>query len=213
MKKYLFLIVTLVFIIIFSYRYLQRSIDSKKTFVFRISSKPLLFNKRQLELDDPETFDFDEYFTILSNDKYQYKYEFTDSNLVISLNNSRYIYPYAIKEKEIEIITEYVIQEVYIDSHQPSGHEEDNVLPSIHSSEGINLSYDYESEYLNIINDVLSFETGTDLSTIIGAIQASIETDVRISVDYSALNPNSPGNYNVYIISPLGNYSILIEIF
>ena len=47
---------------------------------------------------------------------------------------------------------------------------------------------------------------------IINAIQASIDTNIRISLDYSCLNPNDEGEYPVYIYSELGNEEMIIKI-
>ena len=212
MKKLISVIILLTVFICFSYRYLKNTIDEKKTFIFRLSSKPLIFCKKKLELDDQESFEFDEYFRILSNSNYQYKYSFDDENILISLNNDKFSYPYLIKEKEKEIVTEYVIKEVYVNNAVSTNSNSTPEEISYHSPEGMNQSYEYEAEYLNLLNSVLYFEKGSDISDIINAIQGSIDTNVRISVDYSSLNPNDEGEYPVFIYSDKGNDQITVKI-
>ena len=212
MKKLISVIILLTVFICFSYRYLKNTIDEKKTFIFRLSSKPLIYCKKKLELDDQESFEFDEYFRILSNSKYQYKYSFDDENILISLNNDKFSYPYLIKEKEKEIVTEYVIKEVYVNNAVSTNSNSTPEEISYHSPEGMNQSYEYEAEYLNLLNSVLYFEKGSDISDIINAIQGSIDTNVRISVDYSSLNPNDEGEYPVFIYSDKGNDQITVKI-
>ena len=211
MKKFLIAIIVLSAFILFSYRYLRNSIDQKKTFIFKITSKPLIYCKRKLEIEDKDIFEFNDFFTILSNSDYQFKYSFVEESILVSLNNEKFSYPYKIKEKEKEIVTEYVIKEVYINNSNVINSEHDQGS-SYHSTEGINNSNEYETGYLNLLNSTLSFETGTDLSTIINAIQNSIETNLRISVDYSLLNPNDPGDYPVNIYSESENHQIIIKI-
>ena len=212
MKKYIIVIIALFAFIFFSYRYLRNSIDEKKTYIFTITSKPLIYCKKKLELEDTDSFEFDEFFNILSNNEYQYKYSFTDDNIMVSLNNDRFVYPYVIKEKEKEIITEYVIKEVYVNTTIATQNTYQEQDTSYHSPEGINDSYEYEAQYLNLTNSTLSFERGTDLSMIINAIQSSIETNMRISVDYSSLNPNDEGEYPVFIYSDKENKQLIIKI-
>lgn len=212
MKKTIPLIIILLIFIFLSYRYLKVSIDDKKTFIFRNDSKPLIYQKKELELEDPELFEFKDYFTILSNNEYQYKYAFDEENIIVSLNNEKFLFPYRIKEKEKEIVTEYVIKEVYINTTSHNEINNTETVSSTHSTEGIDQSYEYEAEYLNMQNNVLSFEKGTDISMIINAIQASIDTNIRISLDYSCLNPNDEGEYPVYIYSELGNEVMIIKI-
>ncbi|MBQ3295121.1 MAG: hypothetical protein IJH00_01360 [Erysipelotrichaceae bacterium] len=212
MKKTIPLIIILLIFIFLSYRYLKVSIDDKKTFIFRNDSKPLIYQKKELELEDPELFEFKDYFTILSNNEYQYKYAFDKENIIVSLNNEKFLFPYRIKEKEKEIVTEYVIKEVYINTTSHNEINNTETVSSTHSTEGIDQSYEYEAEYLNMQNSVLSFEKGTDISMIINAIQASIDTNIRISLDYSCLNPNDEGEYPVYIYSELGNEEMIIKI-
>ena len=212
MKKTIPLIIILLIFIFLSYRYLKVSIDDKKTFIFRNDSKPLIYQKKELELEDPELFEFKDYFTILSNNEYQYKYAFDKENIIVSMNNEKFLFPYRIKEKEKEIVTEYVIKEVYINTTSHNEINNTETVSSTHSTEGIDQSYEYEAEYLNMQNSVLSFEKGTDISMIINAIQASIDTNIRISLDYSCLNPNDEGEYPVYIYSELGNEEMIIKI-
>ena len=164
MKKTIPLIIILLIFIFLSYRYLKVSIDDKKTFIFRNDSKPLIYQKKELELEDPELFEFKDYFTILSNNEYQYKYAFDKENIIVSLNNEKFLFPYRIKEKEKEIVTEYVIKEVYINTTSHNEINNTETVSSTHSTEGIDQSYEYEAEYLNMLNSVLSFEKGTDIS-------------------------------------------------
>ena len=213
MKKFVFIIVVLITVILFSYRYLRNSVDEKKTFIFRISSKPLIYCSKKLELEDPEALVFDEYFRILSNGEYQYKYSIEGDSIIVSLNNDRFKFPYTVKEKEKEIVTEYIIKEVYVsNTDHNSAYGSVEQLP-VQSVEVMNQPFEYETEYLNISESTLTFETGTDISQIINAIQNSIDTNMRISIDYSSLNPNDPGDYRVYIYSETGNRELLIKIF
>ena len=212
MKKTILVIILLLIFIFLAYRYLRISIDDKKTFIFTNDSKPLIYRKKKLELDDLESFEFKEYFSILSNNEYQYKYSFDEDSIIVSLNSEKYVFPYLIKEKEKEIVTEYVIKEVYINTASYSENNDSTPVLTTHSSEGIDQSFELENEYLNIQNNVLSFEKGTDLSVIINAIQSCIDTNVRISVDYSCLNPNNEGDYPVYIYSQSENGEIIVKI-
>lgn len=212
MKKFIIIIFVLSVFIVLSYRYLKNSVDEKKTYILSITSKPLIYRKKKLEIEDIDSFEFDEFFSILSNNEYQFKYSFTDENILISLNNERFSYPYTIKEKEKEIITEYIIREVYVNSISEGNNDSQIQEASYHSSEGINNSFEYEAEYFNLLNSSLSFEKGTDISVIINSIQSNIDTNKRISIDYSLLNPNDEGEYPVYIYSDDDNKQIIIKI-
>ena len=204
MKKYLIIILFLTISIYFSYTYLMETIDSKLALKVTLNNDPLIYQKRELILDDIESFNFDDYFTVLSNSNYRISYIFNENSIDISLNDKHYIYPYTIREKEKEIVTEYVIQEVYIET--PVSVDTNN------SYEHDVIQYEEEKDYLNIINSTLSISSGTDLNDIIYSIQNNIDTNVRISVDYSSLNPNYPGDYIIYIYSDIGNNQILIKI-
>lgn len=182
----------------------METIDSKLALKVTLNNDPLIYQKRELILDDIESFNFDDYFTVLSNSNYRISYIFNENSIDISLNDKHYIYPYTIREKEKEIVTEYVIQEVYIET--PVSVDTNN------SYEHDVIQYEEEKDYLNIINSTLSFSSGTDLNDIIYSIQNNIDTNVRISVDYSSLNPNYPGDYIIYIYSDIGNNQILIKI-
>ena len=210
MKKYILTIILLFLFIFASYAYLKQISVDAIPYTLKIIDNPLIYLKKELIIEDIESFDFDEYFHILSNNEFKYKYIFNADNLNIFINNNKYSYPYKIKEKEKEIITEYIIQEVYIENSN-NNHNNNNI--SIQSNNDTIHSFDLEPDYFYILNDYLSFPLGSDLSQIINEIQNNIDTNIRVSIDYSSLNPNSIGEYIIYIHSDSGTKSIIINIF
>ena len=210
MKKYLLIIILLFMFIFVGYAYLSQISVDAIPYVLKIIDNPLIYLKKELIIDDIESFDFDEYFQILSNNEFKYKYTFNADNLNIFINNNKYSYPYKIKEKEKEIITEYIIQEVYIENN--SNNYNNNNIPNQSNNDTIH-SFDLEPDYFYILNDYLSFPLGSELSQIINEIQNNIDTNIRVSIDYSSLNPNSIGEYIIYIHSNNETKSIIINIF
>jgi len=116
-------------------------------------------------------------------------------------------YPYQIKEKEVEIIETVVVKEVYIKEDtsvsQPVNNNEDNYVQD---------DDDYEDLYFELDRDHFNYDRGSSISSIIADIQSSIHTNSRVTLDYSALNPNDSGEYPVILMTESNSYTIYVQI-
>ena len=75
------------------------------------------------------------------------------------------------------------------------------------------VSYETEADYFYLKNQSLSFEKGTDISVIIREITDSVDTNQDVSVDYSQLNPNQTGTYQVFFMTKSQKYDFFVNIF
>ena len=204
MYKKIILIIFLVIINIILYKYMVDIESQRHAFTIPNLHNPLLIQTKDIELYDINEFSFEDYFLIVDNNNSSYKYDFNDENINIYLNEKEYSYLYKILEKEKELveIEKVIYVETYIESN------------TNHSQSSANDDYDYyyEDSYLDISNDYLVFSVGTSLNEIINSINNCISTNQRVSVDYSNLNPNYVGSYEVYILGESQNSSIIVEI-
>lgn len=205
MKKYILVIVLLIISILLSFRYLDYLLANRKAFLYRESDHFLLLQKKEVLLNELSDFSFEDYFLILSKADLSYGYQFDQNLLRININGKDFLYPYRIREKETveKVIYKEVVKEVEVFS---TGQEE-----RINQESAVQ-PVEEEEDYLEIRKDSLSFEKGSSLQEIIAAIQRQIDTNMRITVDYSLLNPNQIGQYRVYIIAKEEKYEISVEI-
>lgn len=157
--------------------------------------------------EDINDFKVDDYFYIYSFNDYDFRYYFSDNNLILKIDDLSMKYPYQIKEKEVEIIETVVVKEVYIKEDtsvsQPANNNEDNYVQD---------DDDYEDLYFELDRDHFNYDRGSSISSIIADIQSSIHTNSRVTLDYSALNPNDSGEYPVILMTESNSYTIYVQI-
>ena len=199
MKKLFLIIMFLVVLICFSFVYLKYIQKNRHPFLFEEGNTSFLYQKNEILLNNKEDFVFDDFFSFIGNHRDDYRYSFKDENIIISIDEQTFTFPYQIREPQKEIIEKIVIKEVYKEkAENHSGNRTDS-----HRQET-------SREYFNVKNSHLTFNEGTDLSTIIKHISDAVESSEKILIDYSILNPNEKGIYAVYLSS--GNHSAAITV-
>lgn len=205
MSKFLSLLIIFLFAINFYlFNYLQHFLISRKAYDISFTDKPLIYQKKELLLDDSDSFDFNYYFDVLSINDYSFSYYFKDEKLYIKINNGsvyEYVFDYLIKP--VPVIEKEIIKEIYVNRNEPISE-----IPKEIKQENKPLT----RNNITINNNHFSFKQYTDISNIIAAISSNIVSNESITIDYSSLNPNVPGIYTVYIISSENTYSLTIEI-
>lgn len=201
MRKLLILIVILIFLNIFAFNYLENSINTQKEYRFNINKQQFIIQKKDLILDEDNDFIFDEYFAILSLNKPQYKYDIDDKNIHVTIANKKLSYPYSIKEKEVIEVEKVITQNipVYIPQYINS---DNNVVNTSQSN----------NPYFSVVNSYYSFSKETDINHIISVIRNAVDTNQEVTIDFSSLNPNESGIYNVYFYTDSNSASINVEI-
>lgn len=212
MRKFI-LIIILVVLNIYLFVYLKQISESKYSFEYSYENDPILINKKELSFYDVDDFVFDEHFSFICNQNVSYKYSFDEVNIIISVLDRQYIYPYTILEKEKEIVKEIVYKEVNKPASNTSNHSSNNTTNNTYSNASDYSVSNTSEPSFTLLNGSLSYSTGTDLGTIITGISNSFIADSYVSLDYASLNPSCPGNYPVYLYTQDGSsYSIMVTI-
>ena len=159
-------------------------------------------------MDDVAEFDFDTYFELLSFKDTAYRYEFKDEQLFVYLDNDTFAYNYKLKEPIIETVEKIVYKEV--EKPQTQSSSTSQIEQDTQSNE---IEYIEEADYFRLRRESFSFEEGTDLSDIIAVLKDQVDTNLPVTIDYSALNPNQIGQYTIFFISSSQKYPFLIEIY
>ena len=202
MRKYIVIILLLLSSIYLSFRYLSKILADKRAYVYEASKVFYLLQKRPIILNDISDFVFEEYFSILSKSALAYRYDFDEDSINIQIGGRSFSYPYELREEKVieTIVFEQVIREVKV-YEEVSDHEQ-----------GVQEKAEYEEEYFHLKQDHFEFVKGTDISKIIEVIQASIDTNQSVSVDYSLLNPNQIGQYSLFLHKDDEKIEIFVEI-
>ena len=201
MKKLFLIIFLLSATICFSFAYLNNIRKERHPFLFEEGNTGFLYQKKDIILDNIEDFSFDEFFSFIGNQKCPYRYRIEEDHIIVSVNEQSFTFPYQIREPEKEIIEKVVIKEVY---KEKTGNTAENSTLSTYS--GTN------EKYFNVRKDYFTFSEGTDLSSIINQLSNAVDTNEKIVVDYSMLNPNERGTYDVYLSSEEHSARIVVEI-
>jgi hypothetical protein len=201
------LILILLIINVIAFSYLKETIYEKKAYELKLNHHVFVIPKKSLLFEDINDFKVDDYFYIYSFNDYDFRYYFSDNNLILKIDDLSMKYPYQIKEKEVEIIETVVVKEVYIKEDtsvsQPANNNEDNYVQD---------DDDYEDLYFELDRDHFNYDRGSSISSIIADIQSSIHTNSRVTLDYSALNPNDSGEYPVILMTESNSYTIYVQI-
>ena len=202
MKK-LIIIICLLAINILSYKYLIYLNNKSEAFIYNYSDNYLLILKKDIVLDDIESFVFDDYFIINSFKTFDYDYRFDSENIYISIDDSIYHYPYSIKEKEIEevIIYQYLLSNN--NSFKQDNSNQNNISDSSYTDKTEaqidQVIENTQQNTFNLYRSSLTYSLNTELDTIINDIYACFETDYDVEIDYSLLNTSDLGTYIVYL--------------
>lgn len=198
MKKFILLIIIFTLLDIYLYKYYLKIENQRKEYAYKNTDKPLLYQKKDIVLNNIEDFIFDDYFTIISFNDVSYDYKFDNDILKIKIKDIDYVFEFnyeIIKPKIIEktiykTVTEYKDSNNYDNS--------------------INEYYQNETK---LVKDYFVFDLGTDLSTIISIIGSeAIISDQSVTCDYSSLNPYEIGSYSINLYTDNEIYTITCQI-
>ena len=206
MRK-IFLIIILIVINVLAFSYLKESIYARRSYELNLNHNVFVIPKREIIIDDPDDFRVNDYFYIYTFNDYDYRYYFDSDHFYLQINNLNLVYPYKIREKEVEIIETVVVKEVYV--------REENKTPEPAKpaqDDTPEIDYDYEKDYFELDRDHFNYIRGSSISSIIADIQSHIHTNVQVTMDYSSLNPNDPGEYPLYLITSAGSYTVYVQI-
>ncbi len=201
MKKLILIIVFLILVIYFSFSYLKDIQKYKHSFVFEEGNRAILYQKKDILLNNVDEFSFDEFFSFIGNRKPDYRYRFEGDQIIISLDEHMFTFPFQIRELEKEIVETIVVKEIYKEKQEKP----------VENGSSSNQT-ESNQRYFNVRKDYFTFSEGTDLSFIINQLSGVVDTNERIVIDYSMLNPNEKGTYDVYISSEKHSARIIVEI-
>ncbi len=207
MYKLVFILLILLVTDIISFNYLTIINSDKTAYPFVPGSSNMIFQKKEIVLDDPSDFDFGTYFSMLGFKDTAFKYEFSKDHLIVDMDGKRFLYDYRIKEPQIETVEKVVYKEV------TKVAEKENSHTSISVSENEKEGFVYEESYFRLHKESAGFEKGTDISEIILFLKDEADTNMQVTIDYSSLNPNQIGQYTVYFITENGKSPFLVEIY
>ena len=199
MKKLIIALTFLLTLDLFAYYYLNQIIANLKPLELKIDENNLIYQRKDLILDDTGSFELLDYFKVIGK---PVKYLVDDDFINIYINNENYQFPYIIKEKEVEI------QETIVYVEKP-------IYETIYVQEEIetNIAYTNPQEHTQIhSNSSYTYQVNTDINHIINDILNSIITGIPISIDYSFLNPNEKGKYIVFLNSEIDSKQIIVNI-
>ena len=201
MNRLFLIIAALIIVISLSFSYLKEIRKDRHSFLFVEGNTGFLYQKKEILLDQIEDFTFDDFFSFIGNQKCNYRYTFEDDTIVVTVNEQTFTFPYEIKEPIKEIVEKVVIKEVY--KEKP-----------VNTADSVTVTTDIGSndKYFNVRKDYFLFSEGTDLSIIIRQISGAVDTNERILIDYSMLNPNEKGTYDVNLTSDEHSARITVEI-
>ena len=202
MKRLILMIILLMISIIFSMYYLLESRNQKTAFTYCFLETPMIYQKKEIMIEDIRQFVFEEYFCILSENTCDTDYEFEEDRILIRINGKEFRYPYQIREPEVITVEKIIYKEKIKTERIVSEEENDDRF----------VYYEEESDYFRFRESSISFEKGTDISEIIGKLKECADTNQDISIDYSSLNPNQNGIYTVYFITEDKKYQFSVEI-
>lgn len=192
MRKKVFLLFILIFLITISSIYLNYLIDNKFSYEYKSRIKPFIVNTNDINIDSKDMFLFDHFFIIKSIDNYNYQYELNDNLLFVTIYNKNYRktfeYEYHIKEPEVIEVIKEVYKEIYINNEENINNVTDSKEVPIN-----------EQSIFSGYHD-LYFPVNTDISDIIVGLTKDIKTNRQVAVDYSNLNPNIEGEYDVFYL-------------
>lgn len=207
MYKLIFVFLILLVTDIISFNYLTIINADKTAYPFSPGSNNMIFQKKEIVLDDPSDFEFNTYFSMLGFKDTAFKYEFSKDHLIVNVDGKRFLYDYEIKEPQIETVEKVVYKEVVKEAGKESSHGSASVSES--EIEG----YMYEESYFRLHRESAGFEKGTEISEIILFLKDQADTNMQVTIDYSSLNPNQIGQYMIYFITENGKSPFLIEIY
>ena len=190
MSKLLFLLILLLFLNVFGYIYLKNISNERKSFPIAFKENILLYQKKDIVLYDPNDFVFEDYFVFLSFLDPIYRFNVDDVSVTVLFNDASLEYPLQLKEKEI------VEKIVYRD--KPASVSETVRIPEVpesSSSEAEKPQSTGNSHYLNLHQQRFSFPQGTDINTIVTTLTGAADSDTKITIDFSSVNPNEKGTY------------------
>lgn len=117
MRKLIILFFILLLIDISLFKYLDNLFKSLTEYQYLYRYKPLIYQNKDILLNDIDDFQIDDYFTILDFNDNVVDYSFDDNNTVnINFINYQYIicYDYSIIEPKYITKTEYITEKVYV---------------------------------------------------------------------------------------------------
>jgi len=207
-KKFI-LILLLTLLNLYSYQYLKSTLSNQNPFFFIEDEQSYFYQKKNISLMENEEFRIDDYFGFFGLENPSYKYKFEGNNLILTINDKKYFFDYELiseRQNEIEDGKEEAIKEES-KTERNNNHQSNNTANNQNEPE-----QPKESNYFHIKKDYYSFKEGTDIGEIIAGIGKAVDSNQKLIVDYSSLNPNEKGIYNVYFASDDHKATIIVEI-
>lgn len=170
--------------------YLKQINENKIPFNYKDESKQILLNKKDLELNNINDFNFDEYFQVLTINKPKYSLNIND-NISITLNNKEYKFDFKIIEPEI---IEKIIYE-----NVPTSYENEDMKNKI-------------DEYFYVENYYFEYVINTDIDKIAYDLSENVYSTNDIRIDYSRLNTSQIGQYSIFYLSNNEKIEIFVNI-
>ena len=207
MRKLILIAIILAMCDFLSYRFLVTIASSRRPFVFEPKIQPLLIQKKEIVLNSRDEFDFGEFFIIYSFSDPKCRVKTNENHISVMINDFSHEYPYRIREKETKTVETVIYREIYAEKPvlEVSSNEETSKENELQEEE-------YEKPYFRLLKDHLSFPQGSDISDIIMECQSMADTNVKTTIDYSSLNPNHIGQYEVCFYTESGKYTIIVDI-
>lgn len=190
-KKLLTIIILLIIINIFAYRYLIKIINTKNPYIYKEINEPILYQKGNIKIKNDDDFHFDNYFVLLNTN---------NKNITVDIQDKIYIYLSNIKyEFNFERIEPEIIEKIIYKKDENSNSKEQ-------------LENDVCEDVFYVDSNYLCFSLETDFELIRQTLAKNIHTSYETTIDYSRLNVSAIGQYSVYYISEYKKIEIIIEI-
>ena len=201
MYKYVITILLLALLDISLFYYLSDINQKKKTLNYSIIDDVFLIQTKEIELNSIEEFNFNNYFKLISLIESNYKYEYDDSYVYITINRNinKFSFKYSLIKPEI------IEKIVYVNSDNSDNKIQEN------SNQLYDVFYE-ESDYFYVDSDYFSFPLETSLDEIRTILSSNINTTYQTSIDYSRLNVSQIGQYSVFYTTEKEIIEIIVEI-
>ena len=160
-------------------------------------------------IKENDTLKIDEYFQFLSFSQPSYRYQQENDLLRLFLDNRTYDFSILIKQKETDEEKENVKMDENSSKIPVANPDNRNTVSNTDQPE---IRKEENKDYFKILSSYYSFSEGTDISSIIAKLGSAIDTNQKLIVDFSELNPNEKGKYKVIFSSENNRAEITVEI-
>lgn len=208
MLKKILAIIILSVSICCAYKIYFKTIVSKNAYHYEYPFKPHFYVEEPLVIDDD--FKLTDVIHVFS-DEFSYLENREDGLIDVTLSNhlgkTKRSFSYRIKEKEKEI--KYIYVTKYVDKQKKDNtvnSQKSDDKPSDQSITNVN------EPYFTGYHD-LKIPLGTSMEELAVVLSKDIRTSVQATVDYSQVQLDKKGVYQVTYLTEIGDFSINLSIF